>query len=176
MVRCFVGIRIPSSIRKEILPLQRDLKILPMSCKLVEPENLHLTISFLGERSPSEIKKIAEKLNIIIKDFQKFEVEIEKLKTIPSERFLRVIALEVKSETLTRLTESVRSKIGGKVVPSHLTLCRVKKVRDRISLLEGLKKLKIPKLSFRVNKIELIKSTLTRKGPIYETLYEVKLA
>ena len=56
---------------------------------------------------------------------------------------------------------------------SHLTIARVKKIKNRKSFLEGLKKIKIPpRLNFSVKSFKLKKSELKPEGPVYETIEE----
>ena len=49
MVRCFIGVLIPEEIKESIELIKESLIKLPMQCKFVERENLHICFSFLGE-------------------------------------------------------------------------------------------------------------------------------
>ncbi len=53
---------------------------------------------------------------------------------------------------------------------AHLTLARVKFISEQEKFMEGLKKIKIKPKEIEVKKFKLIKSTLTRKGSVYEDL------
>ena len=58
----------------------------------------------------------------------------------------------------------------------HVTIARVRSFSDRKLFLEKIKKIRISKkLSFQVKSFELRKSTLTSKGPMYETIEEYAL-
>ncbi|WP_297486576.1 2'-5' RNA ligase family protein, partial [Thermococcus sp.] len=60
---------------------------------------------------------------------------------------------------------------------AHITIGRVKFVRDKTKLAMALKDLANEDFGeFEVNAIELKKSTLTPKGPIYETVARFELA
>ena len=52
----------------------------------------------------------------------------------------------------------------------HVTLARVKFVKDKQDFIKSLKEIKIEKKSFEITEFKLIKSTLTGEGPIYEDL------
>ena len=55
-VRVFIGFFLPDEIKKEVLEIQR--KIPSFKGKLVEENNLHLTLKFLGEISEEELNEI----------------------------------------------------------------------------------------------------------------------
>ena len=58
---------------------------------------------------------------------------------------------------------------------SHLTIARVKKVKDKKRFLEGLKKMSIPKIKQVATEFKLKKSVLNPNGPVYETLENYNL-
>ena len=172
-MRTFISIDMPEVVRSEIEKIQ---DVLPeFFGKKTERDNLHLTLKFLGEIDEEKVKEVKEKLSEI--KFSKFEVEIDSM-GIFSENFFRIIWLHLKNcnelqgeidEKLKNLFEKERRFM------SHLTIARVKKIKDKKRFLNELKKIKIPKIAFQVNEFKLKKSKLTPKGPIYETLDEYAL-
>lgn len=177
MVRCFVGILIPENLKEKIIELQNYLSNF-VKAKFVERENLHLCFSFLGEKSEKEIGLIKKNLDEISKNFKNFEIRIKGIKLIPSEKFIRVIALNAFDEE--RISNSLRleilNKIGGDSKPLHLTLCRVKSM-DKKNFFENIKKIQdFDAGSFTLSSIQLIKSELSKKGPKYEIIHESKLS
>jgi 2'-5' RNA ligase len=172
MVRCFVGLFIPTEIKEKIIKIQNQIQKLPITLKLVEAENLHICLSFLGEIKEEKIKNICEKLDSICKRYNKFEVEISGIKLIPSENYVRVLALDVKSNMLESIRKDVEKEIGGDSKPLHLTLCRIKKIEDKKETIEKIKKIESEVWKFEVEKISLIKSILQKSGPIYTSLYD----
>ena len=58
---------------------------------------------------------------------------------------------------------------------SHITIARVKKIKDKNEFLENINSLEIPKISFIVNEFCLIESTLSEIGPIYTVLDKFSL-
>ena len=177
MTRCFVGILIPDEIKESILKIQKEIEKLPLKCKIVEKENLHVCFSFLGEVEDSKIKKIEEKLEEISKNYKKFEVFVDGLKPIPTENYIRVLVLDVidKEGYLKPLMKEIVEKIGGDSKPAHLTLCRVKKVANKQMVKERIKKMELKVGSFVIDRIQLIKSELRKTGPIYTVLHECLL-
>jgi len=177
-VRCFIAVAVPKDIKTRVTELQERLKELPMSCKLVEEENMHVTLSFLGEVDDAAVEKIKENMDAVCKNFSKIEARICGLKIIPSETHIRVIALDVFDEAgrLKQLSGEIKKNVGGDVKPPHLTLCRVRDVKDRS---EVLSKLEVWKTfdagSFAISEIILMKSELSREGPTYEVIHTSKL-
>lgn len=177
MVRCFIGIFPPNEIKNKIINLQNELKELPMRAKFVEPENLHVSLSFLGEIEEQKIEIYSKILDSIVKKFQKFEVEVSGIKLIPNEKYIRVLALDIKDKekNLEKIIKEIKEKIGGDVKPAHLTLCRVKDIPNKNKLLEKIKKTDSEFGRFVVTSIFLIKSTLQKTGPTYSIIHESNL-
>ncbi len=174
MIRCFIGLFVSDVLKNKIIDLQDKIKKLPVKAKFVEPENLHMCLSFLGEVEDERIEEISKNLDSIANEFKRFEVELSGIKIIPSENYIRVLALDVldKEKNLEKITKEIKNKIGGNIKPTHLTLCRVKSVLDKKGFIEKIKKIdsKIGKLI--VPSILLIKSTLQKPGPVYSVLHE----
>ncbi len=55
-MRCFLAIELPEEVREELVRIQKQLP--EAKFKLVEPENLHLTLKFLGELSDFQVNKV----------------------------------------------------------------------------------------------------------------------
>ena len=174
MVRAFIGIFLPENLRNKVVEIQKIVKTFPLKAKFVERENLHLTLSFLGEIDESEIKRISKELDKICKEHEKFEVRIKNLIPIPSKNFIRVIAFKIESENLEEISKDIKKRIGGDIKPPHLTICRIKNVLKKEIVLKRMNEIEFDE-KFLVNSIELIKSKLTQKGPIYSVIHESKL-
>jgi len=176
MVRCFIGVMLPPNLRGRAVKIQRKFSALPMRCKLVEPQNLHITLAFLGEVDEGKVKLFSKELDEICKSHTKFKVNIAELKIIPSESYIRVLALDVHpKEVLESIATAIQKKMGGKSAPPHLTLARVKKIDDREKVLEGLHALPANLGSFTINSIQLVQSRLLPTGPVYHVLHESSL-
>jgi RNA 2',3'-cyclic 3'-phosphodiesterase len=180
-MRCFVSIEIPESLKGEIVHVFEKLETSGLvSGNFVKKENLHLISKFLGELSEAQIKKVSEKLREI--NFSSFNVYTDKIGFFPSEDYVRVIWLGLESERLfelNRLIDDKLSEIGiskdEREFSSHITVARIKSVRNKGLFLKKLKQLKIKKQDLEVDKISLIKSELYRSGPVYKILEEFDL-
>ena len=179
MPRLFTCVWIPKEIKDKILNLQKEMQNLPLKCKFVELENLHITITFIGDVRDGEVEKLKNKLDRTLKDIKKFHVNLEGLRVIPNENYIRVMGVEIRDEKnlLAELIKKVGNEIGGKYYEKQkVTLCRVKNVFDKGKIAEFIEKNRDIKIGLLdVDKVALVKSVLTRNGPVYETIHETPL-
>jgi len=167
-MRSFIAIEIPENIKKEIVKIQKELP--EFRGKKTEFENLHLTLKFLGEIDEEKIEDIKKRLKKV--KINSFEAEIDSI-GIFSEKFIRIIWLHIKN--CDELQKEIDEKLEGlfekeKRFMGHLTIARVKSVRDKREFLEKINKIKIPNMKFKVEKFNLKKSILTEEKPIYEDI------
>lgn len=171
-MRTFISIDIPENIKKEIIKIQEKLP--EFKGKLIEKENLHLTLKFLGEVDEKKLEKIKKKLKEI--KLESFETEIKDIGMFSD----RIIWLRMKN--CNELQKEVDEKLEDlfekeKRFMGHLTIARIKELDNRKKLMEKLRKIKIPEMKFIVKNFNLKKSKLGRPKPIYEDVevYELKI-
>lgn len=140
----------------------------------------HLTLKFLGEVSAAKVQKIKEALNKI--NLESFKIKTTKIGVFPNANFVRVIwigmepeneIIELKNKVDDCLSDLFRKEKDFK---PHLTLARVKFVKDKGKFIENLRKIKIEEKEFEIKNIKLIRSTLTPDGPVYEDLLVIPKA
>ncbi len=171
-MRCFVAIDLPIEAREEIRKLQQNLPEAGM--KLVEPQNLHLTIEFLGELTDFQVNKCREALKKI--EFRKFNAKLGNAGVFPSESYIRVVWISLEpQEAIKRLHEIIHNSLKDVIhldnrFESHVTLARVKSIGNKQEFIKKLKNQKFRQVEFLIDCFTLKKSTLTREGPIYEDI------
>jgi 2'-5' RNA ligase len=184
-VRAFIGIDLDGKTRERLRAIQRDkLKIDQFSSvKAVDPRIAHITLSFLGNKTSSELTFIAETLSSI--SFHPFCLTLCGIGVFPNMKRIRVIHVGMSDSKNTKtLYELIREALKGKHEPDkkkfdpHITLGRVKRiVPAELTLLAAaiapLSNLFVGQLN--ISSFQLKKSTLTPKGPIYDTLEEFRL-
>ncbi|HKZ45160.1 MAG TPA: RNA 2',3'-cyclic phosphodiesterase [archaeon] len=177
MARCFIGIIIPEGLKGYLEGIEKELSSLPMTCKFVEKDNFHLCLSFLGEVEEGKIKGISEALDSICSKFSSFEMIVDGIKMIPSESYARVLALDVadKTNTIGKIMDEIKKEIGGDSHPPHLTLCRVKSMKDKQQTVQKIKSIRTESKHLAVSSIQLIKSELKKTGPVYSSVHDSKL-
>ncbi len=140
-------------------------------CSSDLPENLHLTLKFFGEIYDNRINEIKEKLKNF--KFEKIKCHLEKIGFFPSDSYVRVIWISLEpQEKIRELAKQINESLDSKNMKfeSHITLARVKKIKNKKEFLERLKKVKIEQIEMIIDSFSLKKSTLTKEGPVYETI------
>ena len=126
--------------------------------KWVEGWNLHLTHKFIGEDNP-------EKYKIKLKIKNK-KLQINGIGMFTDKIFY--LKVDVDDSINKQINEKFNLKNDKPFVP-HITLCRIKELKDGYK--ETLKKWE--NVNFEIPfEVYLYKSTLTKKGPIYEKIYK----
>ncbi len=180
MIRAFIGIPLEApEITGKILEIQKRLKSFS-GIKTVEPENLHLTIKFLGNISSSQIKEIKALLSPVFSSLSPFEVSLKGIGAFPSENYIRVIWIGIEEpQTLERLMRKVDEKLSElgfereKSYVPHLTIARVKRITSREKLVKVLREHSSENFGkMPVNRIVLFRSELFPSGPAYSRLHE----
>lgn len=174
--RLFIAVPIPENIKKEII---NNCK-LPDNFKITQPQNLHITMLFLGEMDEITIPEIISKLDESIDSHHAFDLEISKFDQFPPSGYPKIIFLtgEKGKDKIIDLANDIRYKLkiigfnDDKAFKYHITSARQKfKTNERIIL---------PQMNnsmvFKVEKIILYKSDLLPNGPMYTSLWSRKLA
>jgi 2'-5' RNA ligase len=149
--------------------------------KLVKPQNIHLTVRFLGNISLSMVDAIYEEMKQV--SFSPFEIELRGLGAFPRLSRPRVIWAGIKkgANELVNVFEQLEPRLRGlgfkpdtKGFSPHLTIARVRSGRNKVQLIKVVRELE--NYDFGAVKAECLrlkKSVLTPGGPIYTILREV---
>lgn len=169
-MRIFISINLPENVKKEIKKIQDSLP--EFVGKKTKIENLHLTLKFLNEIDEKRVEEVKKRLGEI--RFGNFEAEISNLGVF-SEKFVKIVWVYLKN--CTELQGKVDESLKGLFKPekrfmSHLTIARVKKIEDKQKFLDELKKIKVPRIKFVVDRFYLMKSELRPEGPEYSVIEE----
>jgi len=177
MIRTFIAVELPDRFLNEIEKIESELNT--PGIKLVQPEQVHITMKFLGDINESDIDQITSALSQI--NCVPFDAKIKGIGVFPKPAYIKVIWLgaqgnfEALHEEIERVLLPFKLGKDHQFSP-HATLARVKELREKALLLEKIKKLEDIDLGImNVGSIILKKSTLRPQGPIYETLKEIKL-
>ena len=178
MVRCFIGIFLPDGLKANAVKIQNIIASSDAECKLVECENMHITLSFLGEIDGNRADEIGRLLDGILAKYKKFNVSIAGIKFIPNRDFIRVIALDVIDESgvLGKISDEIKANIGGDVKPPHFTLCRLRSPAGKQNVVSRLLDADSHCGELFIDSVDLIKSELKRDGPVYTSAHKTKLA
>lgn len=177
-MRCFIAINLTKETLSNIGDFSKKLAEADfLKANFVKSDNLHLTLKFLGDIDAGkvqEIKRLLEQLK-----FGPFEICIKGVGGFPNENFVKVLWLGIEKgagET-TKLQRDLDDKLARidfqrdkRFVP-HLTIARVKYVRDKSSLSNLFSENHDKEFgSFWCDELHLIKSELTPGGLVYMEL------
>ena len=104
-------------------------------------------------------------------------MKLDKLGVFPAESYIRVVWIGLQDDKhLIGLQKDVEEKLKEfyfrkdfEFLP-HLTLTRVKFIKDKSKFMEKIEKIKIEPKEIEIKEFKLIKSDLTTKGPVYEDI------
>ena len=184
-VRTFIAIKLTPEIISDISRVQEELKRTSAQVKWVKPENIHLTLKFLGHITSEELEKVKIATRETLKPFRPFEINVSGLGAFPKINYPRVIWMGINKgkEELKRIAFSIEENLSKngfakekRTFSPHLTIGRVKSLKGRERLTEILTGNRVTNLgNMRVTKISLIKSELRPQGPVYTSLEEIIL-
>ena len=90
-MRTFIAIELPKETKDALYGLKEQLKTNGADVKWVEPDNIHLTLKFLGERDEKKIKDILRVLDEIYVTKTNFCASISCLGAFPKLECARII-------------------------------------------------------------------------------------
>ncbi|MCX8204471.1 MAG: RNA 2',3'-cyclic phosphodiesterase [Candidatus Nezhaarchaeota archaeon] len=184
-MRCFIAVDIDQpELRTKLQKLQRELGSLRCDLKLVEPENIHVTLRFLGEVPRSLVEEVTEALGRL--KAEPFHLLLKGLGAFPSLSRPRVVWVGV-SEGMDKLSElhhrveELLRPLGFKpereAFTPHITLARVKGARGLRDLVDFISKHREDEVGLMmVEEVKLKRSVLTPSGPIYSDIFTKKLS
>ncbi len=182
-IRAFVAVDMDvASVISKLVEAQRALRDLGADLKLVEPENIHATVRFLGELPPATIELVKEQMNEV--KFSAFDMEFTGLGVFPNLRRINVVWVGMRkgNEEISRIFQQLEPgfrKIGfepdNRGFSPHVTIARVKTARMREELAKFVDEMRdTPFGTIHVEEVRLKRSVLTPKGPVYSTIHAVR--
>ncbi len=184
-MRTFIAVGISSEVRERIAQIQVELRRGEPDVKWVEPENLHITLKFLGEVSEEKLPGIIEKTRLAASGISRFRVHLWGLGCFPHPKSPRVVWVGVSEgkEELKNLSERIEENVSylgfakeKRAFSSHLTIGRVRTPRGRGKLarkIEDGQKRDVGE--FPVDKVLVMESQLSSRGPTYKIIEGINL-
>jgi len=167
-LRCFIAINVPEELKQKIYEIQNKLN--SEGIKLIEHNNLHITLKFLGDTHSKNLSKIEQVLREI--NFTPFKIHLHRVGVFPDESYVRVVWIGCDSKELSILGEKIEDVLTGMFrkedLTVHLTIARVKKKIEIHTFLEQHKNDDFG--VFVCTGFELKQSILDREGPTYSTI------
>jgi 2'-5' RNA ligase len=188
LLRAFIAVEIPLVIRKAVCSatsaLQKEINSL---VRWVPMENMHLTLKFLGDVSPSNLDMLTQMISAEADLFNCFDLHLDGLGSFPNLKRPRVIYIGIQApavlEALHRGIESASRRLGyeseDRGFSPHLTIGRVKQninAAEQQTIRHALEGTKIDALgTAHIDALHLYKSDLQPTGSVYTRLYSAPL-
>lgn len=158
-MRIFTAINLPEAAKSVLEQHQEELKKrLNFPVKWVDKKSFHITLLFFGYLNQKGLEKLLSEAEKKAKETPSFNIVLDKICYAPPGKLPRMIWAMGKADR----------DLG--IVP-HVTLCRMDRpILDELPLVE-----EDIDVSFKVRKIDVMKSILKKEGPEYELLASYNL-
>lgn len=194
-MRTFVAIALPDPVQTHIAQIttmfRNDLRAaqLDRCLRWVPATNLHLTVRFLGETTPTQVDAIFAGLSETVRRHSPLRLVVSKLGFFPNDRSPRVVwlGLEGDLESLGHLHTDVETAVqqagydpAPRALSPHLTIGRIRRGLPKPTLRALSARLKAAsqkiearnvgetnRLDFEVCELVLMRSLLKPEGAVY---------
>lgn len=169
-MRLFYAVEVPAETRSELETFCQGID--RNFWRPVKPEQMHITLAFMGEVPEDELEKVIQIGENAAARFAEFSLELSDTGVFPESDEPRVLFVNVLASDLVNLALALRKNLGSladqKKVRPHLTLARRKGERAR-------KDLRKIRGGWLVKSFSLFKSTLTDSGADHELIRRFNL-
>jgi len=195
-MRLFIAIPIEEEIKESLVKFQKQLKATQADIKLVQPDNIHMTLRFLGEVDEKVVPSIIEIMKKAVSGYQSFEAELKGIGGFPTVSSPRVVWVGYRELLNTYKTKQIYEKIENGLVglglapdahsfSPHITIARVKSSKSPLNppLLRGvggMSGLLKEESDFNagtqaIKEVILFQSQLQPTGAVYSMVYSAVL-
>jgi len=187
-MRVFIAIDIGKEVKKALSDLQQQLAssadVKKSDVKWVNPENIHLTLKFLGEIEEEKAVEVCDIVKDVASRHKSFELDVESVGCFGG-RSARVLWVGAGQhcDNLLQLQKDLDEQLALAGWPKdtreftgHLTLCRIRKPAAGIKLAQMTEDYRDFKLGVVLaDSVLVYQSQLRPTGPIYIRLGNYKL-
>ncbi len=174
MTRLFIGLDLPDYIKQQIINIQNDLLARNLfEGVMIQPQQLHLTLKYIGQVPTQQIPYIENALRAI--QFNKIVATLGQIGVFEDDG-IRVLYQGVDCPVLDILVDALESaleswcKYDNQPFVAHITLFKVAQVHDKHAFLDYVQTYKENQLSFEINEFLLKKVTNNSDVLLYDTL------
>lgn len=185
-MRAFIAIELPEAVKESLLSIRERLRRSGAKASWVHPENMHLTLRFLGEADQAAIEKISSVLEEAYQTCGPLTLAVQGLGGFPNRRKPSVVwaGMEVCSGDLAIIQAHAEraARAAGfppeeKAFHPHITLARIRDHRAVGRLPETLEAgQSYYGGEFAAANVSLFSSELRPGGPVYRRLREFSLS
>lgn len=185
-MRLFVALNLPDTVRRPLWEALRTLRATDMPVKWVRPENVHMSLKFLGEVAESRGPEIDAALQQAVQGARRIPIELAGFGVFPDYRRPHVIwagvtpepALELLQHAVERAFAPLGFSTDARAFRPHVTLGRAR--RDAAPpAFRGLEQA-LGAIEFsattEAGELDLMESTLQPGGSVYQVRRRERLS
>ena len=180
-IRCFIAFDLENEqVLSRLTQAQKLVLETGADLRPVAPQNIHVTIRFLGDISPGMVEKVCEAMKRV--EFKPFTIQIRGLGVFPSLNYPRVVwagmtdGVDQLRSIFNQLEPQIRAlgfQADAYGFSPHLTIARVRTGANKQNLAEFVtKKGDFEFGTIQADCLRLKRSQLSPKGPTYSTIKE----
>jgi 2'-5' RNA ligase len=184
-IRAFIAIELPPPVIALLGKIQQDLKSLRVGARWVRPENIHLTLKFLGDINPAEVEKICTAMTAAAEGVAPLTLAVGGIGVFPDLKRPRVIWVGLAGEIqpLLAFQHNLENRLSDVGFPKekrsfkgHLTLGRFKEPANRDTIRRAMAEYSdMENERFEAGRMVLFKSDLNPSGAVYSHVKWVEL-
>jgi len=178
--RFFVAIELPQQVRDNLAQVcQYFINKELFLGRCTRPENIHLTLKFLGEVKSEMVPAIDAALKTI--SHKSMQVNLGSLDVLPTRKNIRILFAHVIGDRLSSLAKKIDDVLADTFEPeirpfkSHATIARIKSIKDRRKFLHELDVTTVSSDVWHINSFVLKSSVLTPEGSLYNDIAQYEL-
>ena len=179
--RTFCAIELPDSVRKQLQEHARRVReaVPEASASWSKPENVHLTLKFLGNVPTGKLTRISEAAARVAGEVSPFQIRVGGTGVFPKPSraqvlWIRVYDLSGGLSELQRRFEDECAREGfakeKRAYQPHLTIARIRNPEGARRLAETHLQTNFGFIDFGVTEFKLFRSQLSPKGSIYTVI------
>lgn len=183
-LRLFIALELPHTVKNALADYVAPLQQLSRGVRWVKPENVHLTLKFLGDTPNTKLTAIQETLATVCSDFPQLAIEIAGAGVFPNARRPQVlwVGLNDASGQLRKLAQEIDARLHQLGFPRetrpfspHVTVGRVRDAHIDAVVKEMLEH-PFPPHEMICSQCTLMQSELHRAGSIYTPVQKFVLS
>jgi RNA 2',3'-cyclic 3'-phosphodiesterase len=185
-IRSFLAFELPPEIKEQVRRVSEELKKSRLDIRWVKPENIHLTIVFLGDLQEQDISPIEREVEKVCSGAHPFDFRLKGFGVFPDRRRPRIfwVGLDGDIERVSTFKDALCERLApfnikeeNRQFKPHLTLGRFKNPGRADAKLEEILKghEDFSSPAFQSKELILFKSDLKPQGPVYTKLDEWEL-
>lgn len=183
-MRTFIAVEVPFTVKNLITELENRLKGTRADIKWVQPRNIHITLKFLGDIDNVQSTIIREGLCKALKSTNHFSLSLGRLGAFPDLSQPRFFWISVNGgrDELIAMQQRIENELHSRCFireerpfTPHVTIGRVRSLKDLTNLKERIGTIMFETAPFRVTRVAIVRSHLRPTGPDYQVIDYVEM-